>query len=369
MSVGTRIFLFGTLRLEEKLRVVLGRSEVTTVPAVADGFGVVWDVAEKFPVLAHDPEGRLEGIVIDATPSDLMRLDWFEAAFGYSRRSIELPDGPAEVYRLDHVAPGDKRWDYDDWQARLGAMSTEAAVEAMRLYPATAPLDMGRMHSMLMARAASKLRAEAEGGGTATRVGVGRKGVVMNTIKPRHRGFFALDELDVTHRRFDGGMQHVTREVFLSTDATLVLPYDPKRDLVVLVEQFRAGPMRRGDPVPWCLEPVAGLIDPGETPEDCAHREAMEEAGLTFLSLHPVPGGYPSPGATAEYYHLFVGLADLGSYRPTTAGLADEGEDILTHVISLDAALGLLSGGEATVLPLAYLLTWTAANKDRLLAH
>lgn len=369
MSVATRIFLFGTLRFEEKLCAVLGRSAVATAPVVADGFGVVWDAAEKFPVLVDDPEGRLEGVVIDATPSDLKRLDWYEAAFGYSRRTIDLPDGPAEVYRLDHAAPGDKPWDYDDWLARLGAMSTDAAVEAMRLYPTTPPLDMGRMHPMLLARAASKLRAEASGGETAIRMGAGRKGVTVNTIKPRHRGFFALDEVDVTHRRFDGGTQHVIREVFLSTDATLVLPYDPQRDLVVLVEQFRAGPMRRGDPVPWCLEPVAGLIDPGETPEDCAHREAMEEAGLIFSSLHPVPGGYPSPGATAEYYHLFIGLADLGAYRPRTGGLADEGEDILTHVLSLDAALGLLSGGEATVLPLAYLLTWTAANKERLLTH
>ncbi|MEL7104754.1 MAG: NUDIX domain-containing protein [Pseudomonadota bacterium] len=369
MSVPTRVFLFGTLRWKEKLRAVLGRATVKTVPAVAEGFGVVWDAAERFPVLADDPDGRLDGIVYEASAEDLKRLDWYEGAFGYSRRTITLPDGPAEVYRLDHIAPGDTPWDYDDWLARDGAMSTEAAAEAMRLYPATPASDMGRMHPMLMARAASKLRAQAAPGGAATRAGAGRKGVTLTGLKPRHRGFFALDEMDLTHRRFDGGTQKINREVFLSTDATLVLPYDPKRDLVVLVEQFRAGPFRRGDPMPWCLEPVAGLIDPGETPEDCAHREAMEEAGLTFSSLQPVPGGYPSPGATAEFYHLFVGLADLGAYRPTTGGLATEGEDILTHVISLDAALGLLSGGEATVLPLAYLLTWTAAHRETLKAH
>lgn len=369
MSVTTRVFLFGSLRSSEKLSVVLGREGVEVVPTVADGFAVVWDAMDRFPILVDAPGQALDGVVLDATAEDLRRLDWYERAFGYDRHTITLPDGDAEVYRLDRAAPGERPWEFEDWQARVGAMTIEAATQAMRLYPSTPSADMGRMHPMMMAQAASKLRANATGVGAGLRAGAGRKGVTLNTIKARHHGFFTLDELDLTHRRFDGATQQITREVFVSTDATLVLPYDPMRDTVVLVEQFRAGPFRRGDPVPWCLEPVAGLIDPGETPEDCAHREAMEEAGVTFSGLCPIPGGYPSPGATAEFYHLFVGLADLSAYRPRTGGLASEGEDILTHVITLDAALGLLDSGEASVLPLAYLLTWTAANRAALKAH
>ncbi|MEO1238269.1 MAG: NUDIX domain-containing protein [Pseudomonadota bacterium] len=369
MSIADRIFVFGTLRLEDKLHVVLGRADVDVHPAVVHGYSVVWDASDRFPMLIEDPEGQCPGLVFSATQDDVRRLDWYEAAFGYRRHAITLADGAASAYWPDHATPGDTAWDFDAWLAQSGPMSIGAAREAMRLYPATPAADLGAMYPMFEARAQSKLRADAAAGGTAVRAGAGRKGVTIHGIKPRHRGFFGLDELDLTHRRFDGGTSRITREVFLSTDATLVLPYDPKTDQVVLVEQFRSGPLRRGDPVPWCLEPVAGLIDPGETPEDCAHREAMEEAGLTFSALCPVPGGYPSPGATAEYYHLFIGLSDLEKYRPRTAGLAEEGEDILTHLISLDAALGLLAGGEATVLPLAYLLTWTAANRETLKAH
>ncbi len=330
------------------------------------GHRVVWDAAHKFPVLLEDPNESTDGIVLSPSVEDLARLDWYEGAFGYHRVGLELPDGPAEAYILEGVRPSDQTWSFDEWLERAGAMVIEAARDAMQLYPATPMHQMGQHHNMLMARAASRLRAEVSGGLSAVRRGAGRKGVQIHGRTTPHFGFFAVDKLKLTHRRFDGGTETIQREVFLSTDATLVLPYDPVRDEVVLVEQFRAGPFRRGEAQPWSLEPVAGLIDPGETPEDCAHREAMEEAGLRFRELVALPGGYPSPGATAEYYHLYVGITDLATYRPQTRGVAEEGEDIFTHVLSLEAALGLLETGEANVLPLAYMLSWTAMQRDRL---
>ena len=75
---------------------------------------------------------------------------------------------------------------------------------------------------------------------------------------------------------FGGGQSApLLREVFVATDAALVLPYDPLRDRVLLVEQFRMGPYGRGDPRPFLLEPVAGRIDAGETPEEAARREGL----------------------------------------------------------------------------------------------
>ena len=363
-----RVFLFGTLRSSEKLSVVLGHNTHKTEPEVLTGHKVVWDANGKFPVLVRADREETEGLVLDLTPEDLARLDWYEGAFGYHRAEVMLTSGPADVYLLEGVEASDAPWSFESWYADAGAMVIEAAREAMRLYPAIPMRDMGARHGMLMGRAASKLRAETTGGLSAVRRGAGRKGVTTHDRTTPHLGFFAVDKMHLTHRRFDGGTETIEREVFLSTDATLVLPYDPKRDEIVLVEQFRAGPFRRGEVQPWSLEPVAGLIDPGETPEACAHREAQEEAGLTFRDLVAVPGGYPSPGATAEYYHLFVGLTDLSGYRPHAGGVPEEGEDILTHVLSLDAALGLLETGEANVLPLAYLLTWTAAHRERLAA-
>ncbi|MEZ0197918.1 NUDIX domain-containing protein, partial [Pseudomonas qingdaonensis] len=96
------------------------------------------------------------------------------------------------------------------------------------------------------------------------------------------QGFYKLDKLRLRHELFAGGMgREISRELFVRHDAVCVLPYDPARDEVVLIEQFRVGAL---DKVanPWLIEMVAGLIDKDEQPEEVAHREAEEEAGLTF---------------------------------------------------------------------------------------
>ncbi len=176
--------------------------------------------------------------------------------------------------------------------------------------------------------------------------------------------------MTLDHATFAGGRSGpILREAFVGMDAALVLPYDPATDRVLLVEQFRTGPLRRGDPNPWTLEPVAGLVDPGETPEATAHREAMEEAGIAFRHLEPVLKGYPSPGATTEFFHCFVGLCDLDDrHAGGPGGLTDEAEDIRTHVLDRQRATDLIATGEANVIPLAMLLLWVGANRQRLAA-
>lgn len=102
------------------------------------------------------------------------------------------------------------------------------------------------------------------------------------------QGFYKLDKLRLRHELFAGGMgREISRELFVRHDAVCVLPYDPARDEVVLIEQFRVGAL---DKVanPWLIEMVAGLIDKDEQPEEVAHREAEEEAGLTFSALWPM---------------------------------------------------------------------------------
>ena len=56
------------------------------------------------------------------------------------------------------------------------------------------------------------------------------------------QGFDRLDRLRLRHRQFAGGMgPQISRELFVRHDAVCVLPYDPQRDAVVLIEQFRVG--------------------------------------------------------------------------------------------------------------------------------
>ena len=147
-----------------------------------------------------------------------------------------------------------------------------------------------------------------------------------------------------------------------------MLPYDPVRDRVLLVEQFRMGPYGRRDPRPWMLEPVAGRVDPGETPEQTAHRECMEEAGISLIGLEKIAGYYCTPGYSTEYFHNFVGLTDLPDDLPRLGGLDTEAEDIRLHLLSFDDAIALIGTGEADNGPLILSLMWLSQNRERLRA-
>ena len=152
-------------------------------------------------------------------------------------------------------------------------------------------------------------------------------------------------------------------------DAAVVLPYDPFRDRVLLIEQFRMGPYGRGDPQPWLLEAIAGRIDGAETPEDAARREAREEAGLELRDLLPASNYYPSPGAKAEFLYTYIGLANLPDGIAGIGGAQGENEDIRAHVVSFDVLMDLVASGEITAGPLVLLAHWLAARRPALREH
>ena len=134
------------------------------------------------------------------------------------------------------------------------------------------------------------------------------------------RGFYRLDRLHLRHRQFKGGMGPlISRELFVRHDAVCVLPYDPLRDEVVLIEQFRVGALGKKTS-PWLLELVAGLIEEGEQPEQVAHREALEEADLTLDRLWPITEYFPSPGGSDERVHLYPGSAAPAPPPPPPVG-------------------------------------------------
>ena len=176
------------------------------------------------------------------------------------------------------------------------------------------------------------------------------------------KGFYKLDRLHLRHRQFAGGMGPVlTRELFVRHDAVCVLPYDPQRDEVVMIEQFRVGAMDAGVN-PWLLELVAGLIDKDEEPEEVARREAVEEAGLTLGSLWPIAQYLPSPGDSNELVHLFVGRCD-SSGAAGIHGLAEEGEDIRVHVLPFEEALQAVRDGRINNAASMLALQWLALNR------
>lgn len=178
-------------------------------------------------------------------------------------------------------------------------------------------------------------------------------------------GYFRIDRFRIRHSLHNGGMSEpLDREVFERGHVAAVLPVDPVRDEVVLIEQFRIGPYAAGWH-PWLLEGVAGIIGDGETAEDVARREAMEEAGCEITDLVPVIRYLSSPGACTETVDLFCGRVDAGR-AGGVHGLDEEGEDIRVVVYSLEAALALLEAGKIVNGKTIIALQWLALNYDRL---
>ncbi|MBB1202696.1 ADP-ribose diphosphatase [Enterobacteriaceae bacterium 89] len=152
-----------------------------------------------------------------------------------------------------------------------------------------------------------------------------------------YRGFFSIDELRFRHRLFNGEMSGVVRrEIFERGHAAVLLPFDPVRDEVVLIEQIRIPAWETSD-TPWLLEMVAGMIEEGETPEEVARREAQEEAGLNVGRVQKVLSYLASPGGATERSTVFVGEVDATTAKGIH-GLADENEDIRVHVVSREQA-------------------------------
>ena len=180
-----------------------------------------------------------------------------------------------------------------------------------------------------------------------------------------YNGHFQIDVYRLRHKRFGGGWSEVmSREQFERGHASVVLPYDPLRDAVVLIEQFRIGAYAAGL-APWMIEPVAGIVEPGETPEEVARREAVEEAGCVIAELEPIATVMPSPGGCSEILHLFCGRVDsagVGGFH----GLEQEHEDIRAFVEPLDVALERLAAAEYHNASVTITLQWLALNRDRL---
>ena len=153
------------------------------------------------------------------------------------------------------------------------------------------------------------------------------------------------------------------RSRFLGGDAVTVLPYDPARDAVLVIRQVRHGAFARGDGNPWCVEPPAGRLDPGETAEEAARRELAEEAGLSPIRLIEIARYYPTPGAFSEHLTSFVAICDLAGRDGQVSGVAQEAEDIMSHVVPLDAVLAAIPTGQVNTAPLILTALWLRANR------
>jgi ADP-ribose pyrophosphatase len=190
-----------------------------------------------------------------------------------------------------------------------------------------------------------------------------RLAVLEQTVA--YDGHFKIFRYRLRHRLFAGGMSpELIREVFERGHAVAVLPFDPERGQVVLVEQFRVGAVGVLDD-PWLVEPVAGIIEPGEDAPEVARREATEEAGLELLDLVPACTYFASPGGSTETCQVFIGRVEAAG-AGGIFGRTDEGEDIRVHVVPLATALQWLCDGRIHAVTTVVALQWLALHRSGL---
>ena len=186
------------------------------------------------------------------------------------------------------------------------------------------------------------------------------------------QGYFRMDEWRVRHRLFAGGWSaEVTRECLERGHAVAVLPYDPIRDEVVLIEQFRVGaaasapsPNWNGaPPSPWLIEIVAGIVEAGEHPDEVAARETMEESGCDLLALKPITSYLVTPGCSSETIGLYLGRVDA-SKAGGIHGLDHEHEDIRVFTAKADDAFRMVADGTINNGTIIICLQWLQLNRE-----
>ncbi len=176
------------------------------------------------------------------------------------------------------------------------------------------------------------------------------------------QGYFRVDRYRLRHEQFDGSASNIfTREIFDRCGrAAAILPFDPKSDKVVMIEQFRAGIMAAGER-PWIPEIVAGIIDGNEMPEQTARREAQEEAGCAISELQKIADYYVSPGASTEHVTLFIGRT-VAPADGTVYGIPGEDENIRVNVLDAAKAISLLYSNKVRDATTMLALQWFAMH-------
>lgn len=179
-----------------------------------------------------------------------------------------------------------------------------------------------------------------------------------------HRYVFQIDEVRLQFERFDGSMSEpITRLVLNRGDSVAILLHDPKNQTILLCEQFRAPTYERG--TGWLLELPAGILEPGESEEDCARRETVEETGYSLRSLDRIACVYLSPGGSSERIHIFHSEVATTDRIDKGGGVISESEDIRLVSLPQEEAIARARDGQIIDAKTLIALQWLDLANQR----
>ena len=156
-----------------------------------------------------------------------------------------------------------------------------------------------------------------------------------------YKGFFEMNEYELIHKKHDGNWSDkIKREVFGGAHVASLLPYDPIKKEIILIQQFRAGILSRHKEN-LLYEIVAGIIDKNENPDQTSIRECFEETGCDVKKLIHIQDYFPAPGSSESFYHLYLG--EVESFKGTRLrGLKKENEDIMVSSFKIQEVRKML---------------------------
>jgi len=178
------------------------------------------------------------------------------------------------------------------------------------------------------------------------------------------KSFRTFERYTVTVRHADGTTASLNRDVLHVGKVVGVIALDPGRNELVLIRQFRlAAHLAIG--LGELIEIVAGHVEQGETTEEAARRECIEEIGVAPRSLHPLFSFMPAPGINDEFATMFLAIVDASAV-PERAGATTETEDTRPLRVDVGAALTALASGRLHNGYLIIGLQWLALNRHRI---
>lgn len=190
----------------------------------------------------------------------------------------------------------------------------------------------------------------------------------MNVLIKKQRrildDFFKVDRAVLQHEKFDGTMsEDIVRLNLVRGEASAALLYNPKKDKIILVKQFRYPVYTRENNNAWTLEIVAGMIENNDSPQATIQREILEETGYETDNLEAVSSFYTSPGGSDEIIYLFYAEVSESHRIARGGGATDEDENIEVVEMPRQRAFELLENGKIVDAKSIIALLWFRQKK------
>lgn len=157
--------------------------------------------------------------------------------------------------------------------------------------------------------------------------------------------FFKITVGRFRFEKFNHEMSAEVRRLCLDRgDSVAIVLFNRKQKMLILISQFRYPVFRaQKHQNGWLYELVAGVVGPGETPEDTARREVLEEAGYKIRKLELLARVYPSPGGMSECVYIYY--AEVADQENSGGGLTSEHEDIRVLELPVDKVYEMVEQG------------------------